>query len=92
MLKAILIGVVLPAVLLNTRDDSTMEASKSIVGCLCQSIFRLCLPFAFMFGVFTVNGHAAEIAVSHLRCEDLLDPLGIDVAKPRLSWTLESDR
>jgi alpha-L-rhamnosidase len=31
-------------------------------------------------------------AVSHLRCENLLDPLGIDVAKPRFSWTLDSQR
>ena len=69
-----------------------MKAPKSFVSCLCQSISRLCLPFAVLFGAFTVNGHAAEIAVSHLRCEDLPDPLGIDVAKPRLSWFLNSGR
>jgi len=28
----------------------------------------------------------------NLRCEYRVNPLGIDVAKPRLSWTLESDR
>ena len=32
--------------------------------------------------------HAAEVA--NLRCEYLKDPLGIDVAKPRLSWKLET--
>jgi alpha-L-rhamnosidase len=32
--------------------------------------------------------HGAE--VTDLRCEYLKDPLGIDVAKPRLSWTLET--
>jgi alpha-L-rhamnosidase len=69
-----------------------MKASKSIVSRLCLSISSLCLPFAVLFGAFTVNGHAAGIAVSHLRCEDLLDPLGIDVAKPRLSWILNSGR
>jgi alpha-L-rhamnosidase len=31
---------------------------------------------------------AAE--VTNLRCEYLEDPLGIDVAKPRLSWKLET--
>ena len=31
--------------------------------------------------------HAAEVA--SLRCEYLKDPLGIDVAKPRLSWVIE---
>ena len=69
-----------------------MKASKSIVSSLCPSIPRLCLPIAILLGVFIANGHAAEIAVSHLRCEDLLDPVGIDVAIPRLSWILESGR
>jgi alpha-L-rhamnosidase len=32
--------------------------------------------------------HAVE--VENLRCEYLKDPLGIDVAKPRLSWKLET--
>jgi alpha-L-rhamnosidase len=32
--------------------------------------------------------HAAE--VENLRCEYLKAPLGIDVVKPRLSWTLET--
>jgi len=32
--------------------------------------------------------HAVEVA--NLRCEYLKDPLGIDVAKPRLSWKLET--
>jgi alpha-L-rhamnosidase len=32
--------------------------------------------------------HAAEVA--SLRCEYLSNPLGIDVAKPRLSWVMES--
>jgi alpha-L-rhamnosidase len=31
--------------------------------------------------------HAVE--VQNLRCEYLEDPLGIDVAKPRLSWKLQ---
>ena len=33
----------------------------------------------------------ANIEVSDLRCEDLVNPLGIDVAKPRLSWQMVSD-
>jgi alpha-L-rhamnosidase len=31
-------------------------------------------------------------AVANLRCEYLTNPLGIDVAKPRLSWIIESNR
>ncbi len=32
----------------------------------------------------------ADVNVTNLRCEYLKDPLGIDVAKPRLSWQLVS--
>lgn len=32
----------------------------------------------------------AEVQVAKLRCEYLVNPLGIDVLKPRLSWTLDS--
>jgi alpha-L-rhamnosidase len=33
-----------------------------------------------------------RIRVSHLRCEYLVAPLGLDEPAPRLSWSLESDR
>jgi len=32
------------------------------------------------------------VAVSELRCEYRVDPLGIDVVKPRLSWIMESNQ
>ncbi|MBN2182131.1 MAG: family 78 glycoside hydrolase catalytic domain, partial [Sedimentisphaerales bacterium] len=31
-------------------------------------------------------------ALEHLRCEYRLDPIGIDVTEPRLSWVMESSR
>lgn len=34
----------------------------------------------------------AELSVSHLRCEYLVDPQGIDERSPRLSWQIESAR
>jgi alpha-L-rhamnosidase len=34
---------------------------------------------------------ANTVALTHLRCENLSDPLGIDAAKPRFSWIIESD-
>ncbi len=34
----------------------------------------------------------SSIEVSHLRTEYMTNPLGIDVARPRLSWQLHSDR
>jgi alpha-L-rhamnosidase len=35
---------------------------------------------------------APALRISHLRCEYLVAPLGIDERAPRLSWTLASDR
>jgi len=35
---------------------------------------------------------ASAATLNHLRCEYLVDPLGIDVVKPRLSWVMESSR
>ena len=32
----------------------------------------------------------AEMTVTNLRCEYLINPLGVETQKPRLSWTLES--
>jgi alpha-L-rhamnosidase len=44
----------------------------------------------------TVDAHArpfgGDLEFQNLRCEYLVNPLGIDVAEPRFSWTLESDR
>jgi alpha-L-rhamnosidase len=34
----------------------------------------------------------AETTVKYLRCEYRVDPLGIDVVKPRLSWIMESEQ
>ena len=47
---------------------------------------------AIVFGISLAveRSIAAEVslAATHLRCEYLVDPLGIDVEKPRLSWVL----
>lgn len=39
-----------------------------------------------------LNAGAQTLSVTQLCCENLVEPLGIDVAKPRLSWILESGR
>jgi alpha-L-rhamnosidase len=42
---------------------------------------------------FATIAHATEpLRVTVLTCEFAVDPLGVDVAMPRLSWRLESDR
>ena len=33
-----------------------------------------------------------DVRVDNLRCESLVDPLGIDVAQPRLGWQLRSQQ
>lgn len=40
----------------------------------------------------TQDNKLAEVTVANLKCEYLVNPLGIDEPKPRLSWTLESDQ
>ncbi|HEY2589057.1 MAG TPA: family 78 glycoside hydrolase catalytic domain, partial [Tepidisphaeraceae bacterium] len=44
-----------------------------------------------MFVVGFAISSQAEMAVKDLRCEYKVNPLGIDVLKPRLSWVLTSD-
>jgi alpha-L-rhamnosidase len=38
------------------------------------------------------NAAVQPVAVTDLRCEYLKEPLGIDTAKPRLSWRIESSK
>ncbi len=59
---------------------------KSIIYCV-----RACLlaAFATSSGVFP-SAQAAD--VTHLRCEYLENPLGIEATQPRLSWAIESNR
>src|SRR5437016_1517471 len=45
------------------------------------------LAFAFISPAF-----AAILNPTDLRCEYHVDPLGIDVAQPRLAWVLKSDQ
>lgn len=59
-----------------------------------RSSTAFCIAFAW---VFTPSAFAAD-PISHtasapvtLRCEYLLEPLGIDVARPRLSWVLPTE-
>src|SRR6188768_3107074 len=48
------------------------------------AIFFLCILF--------LNTLFAQVSVSNLRCEMLVNPLGIDVKEPRFSWQLSSDQ
>ncbi|MGD0731593.1 MAG: family 78 glycoside hydrolase catalytic domain [Terracidiphilus sp.] len=50
------------------------------------------LFIVILFGTLPAQGSAVTMTVSHLRCENLLDPQGIDVSRPRFSWILDSSR
>src|SRR5678809_84869 len=39
---------------------------------------------------FLVQQLNAQVGIQNLRCEMLVDPLGIDIREPRLSWQLNS--
>ncbi|MBT3191698.1 MAG: family 78 glycoside hydrolase catalytic domain, partial [Verrucomicrobia bacterium] len=47
---------------------------------------------ALCYSCKSADGASADSScrVTDLRCEDLVDPIGIDVVKPRLSWRMES--
>lgn len=47
----------------------------------------LCL-LALLFGAATVSPALGGVAVTDLRCEWLVNPLGIDAKQPRLGWKL----
>ncbi|HEX4349387.1 MAG TPA: alfa-L-rhamnosidase, partial [Verrucomicrobiae bacterium] len=53
---------------------------------------KLVSSLALFFLLFARIGIHAALGVGELRCEHLIDPLGIDATQPRLSWMLESDK
>jgi len=44
--------------------------------------------FLFAVGLLRSTGAAAQVRVQNLLCENLADPIGLDVARPRFSWQL----
>jgi alpha-L-rhamnosidase len=48
--------------------------------------------FALALTAFAAESTSPAVTVNDLRCEYRHDPLGIDAAKPRLSWILDSGR
>ncbi len=54
---------------------------------------KLFLLGPLIYFCFTCNTLSTEsLKISNLRCEYLINPLGIDITEPRLSWILESDK
>jgi alpha-L-rhamnosidase len=54
------------------------------------SLLASLLVVLFVCACPGVVGHAATNSLSGLKCEYKVDPLGLDVAQPRLSWQVSS--
>jgi alpha-L-rhamnosidase len=49
--------------------------------------------FIFLItGVLLINVSLAQVSVKNLRCEDRVNPIGLDILNPRFSWQLVSDQ
>lgn len=46
----------------------------------------------FVVALFLVLDILAQVSIINLRCEMLINPQGIDVKQPRLSWQLQSNQ
>ncbi|AWM35133.1 alpha-L-rhamnosidase [Hymenobacter nivis] len=44
--------------------------------------------FLLVLGLLRIGSAGAQVRVQHLLCENLADPIGLDVARPRFSWQL----
>ena len=56
------------------------------------AIIPTCIVFICGGCAVLTEGGDVGVAVEELRCEYHINPLGIDVAQPRLSWILESNQ
>ena len=68
----------------NNMRGVTTPARLSLVGFLALATALLTVPLA------AGEPETGRLAPTRLRCEYAVDPLGIDVAKPRLFWQVES--
>jgi alpha-L-rhamnosidase len=50
---------------------------------------KYCLLWALQLLVFQLP---AQLSVTNLKCEDLVNPIGIGAKQPRFSWQLVSDK
>ncbi|MEJ0080943.1 MAG: hypothetical protein WDM78_08350 [Puia sp.] len=46
----------------------------------------------FIAGMLLVCSGYSQVVAKNLRCENRIDPIGIDILKPRFSWQLSSDQ
>src|SRR5215831_7264010 len=59
---------------------------------LCRAVSGLGLLVLSARVHSSFPGASATLPPSHLRCESLQEPLGIDITRPKLSWQLQDTR
>ncbi|HWK07433.1 MAG TPA: family 78 glycoside hydrolase catalytic domain [Puia sp.] len=55
-------------------------------------IQKIAVGLIFSLTLAVLHGHGQTLKTNHLTCEYLVNPLGIDIAKPALSWQLVSEQ
>ncbi len=63
----------------NKNDLKKTDRMKKVIVCL-------------FFYSYVVTGFAQQLSATYLRCGDKQNPLGVDIANPRLSWELRSNQ
>jgi len=67
-----------------------MKLQSKLLGGWFMRRLALALSAAVLLITFRASSqNSSTLFVTHLRCEYLTNPLGIDVMRPRLSWVLE---
>ena len=69
------------------------QLRKAVLGGFFNGMRKRKLAHTLIIAAISLAGSVAHaVSVGDLRCEYRQDPLGIDVAKPRLSWQLSAGR
>ena len=57
-----------------------------------RQLIKTLLAFALLFVSNCSAPEHSDMTIKELRCEYRVNPLGIDVVRPRLSWVLQSSQ
>lgn len=70
--------------------DSKRFVARSLLGSSRLFVLAAACALAGIEGSLFAAAAGASVKISNLRCEYRVDPIGMDVVRPRLSWLLSS--
>src|SRR5580658_5459956 len=76
--------------LMRKRGDAELDPSSCNRGRAMGRVLLTVMILLLLFNIGANSENLPVLVVTHLRLEYLTNPLGIDAARPRLSWTLAS--